>query len=145
MRSLIYERARWRKDHEHAVEQGLEDLLFFGCRNEASDYFFKEEWARFEAVGSLKTFVAFSRDQVSIIVPLCPMIYANDLISGRKSMFRIWCANNLLVSIEHLQKRVVWYTFADRLGRCLQPCEKRSLKVYRRKEICRETMPRGIS
>lgn len=65
MRSLVYERAKWREDHGYAVEEGLEDLLFFGCRNEGGDYFFKDEWARFVAEGSLKPFVAFSRDQVS--------------------------------------------------------------------------------
>lgn len=74
MRSLIYERAKWREDHGHAVEEGVEDLLFFGCRNEQSDYFFKEEWARFETEGSLKPFIAFSRDQVSILYS-CLILY----------------------------------------------------------------------
>ena len=63
MRSLIFERAAWRDRHPEVI-QGMEDILFFGCRNEDSDYFFKSEWEEFAKLGSLKTIVAFSRDQV---------------------------------------------------------------------------------
>lgn len=70
MRSLIYERAKWRENNGQAHVDGAEDILFFGCRNEQSDYFFKDEWARFGAEGALRTFTAFSRDQVCLTYPL---------------------------------------------------------------------------
>ena len=39
-------------------------MMFFGCRSEASDYFFKTEWERLSSDGKLILFNAFSRDQV---------------------------------------------------------------------------------
>jgi sulfite reductase alpha subunit-like flavoprotein len=73
MRSLIYQRIQWREEHiklqnGHAQEDGeiSKDLLFFGCRNAESDYFFKDEWAQLQSSGvPLEVFAAFSRDQVS--------------------------------------------------------------------------------
>ena len=72
MRSLIYQRKMWR-DEMKRVQNGhvggqdeAKDLLFFGCRNAGSDYFFKEEWAQLQSEGvPLEVFPAFSRDQVS--------------------------------------------------------------------------------
>ncbi len=37
--------------------------LFFGERNRASDYFYKEDWERWTAAGKLQLDLAFSRDQ----------------------------------------------------------------------------------
>jgi sulfite reductase alpha subunit-like flavoprotein len=72
MRSLIYQRMLWRQElkqaqNGHAQEQNqAKDLLFFGCRNAESDYFFKDEWAKLQSSGvPLEVFAAFSRDQVS--------------------------------------------------------------------------------
>lgn len=73
MRSLIYQRILWRKEqkklqngHAQQDDGSIKDLLFFGCRNAESDYFFKEEWAQLQSSGvPLEIFVAFSRDQVS--------------------------------------------------------------------------------
>lgn len=72
MRSLIYQRMQWREElkqaqNGHVQEQDqVKDLLFFGCRNAESDYFFKDEWAQLQSNGvPLEVFVAFSRDQVS--------------------------------------------------------------------------------
>ena len=66
MRSLIFERSKWREDHGVPTVDAMQDVLFFGCRNEQSDYFFKEEWAMLGAQEALKTFAAFSRDQVCV-------------------------------------------------------------------------------
>jgi sulfite reductase alpha subunit-like flavoprotein len=66
MRSLIYERVKWKEEHGRLIGEGCEDILFFGCRNEQSDYFFKDEWKKLGEQGILQTFAAFSRDQVSI-------------------------------------------------------------------------------
>jgi sulfite reductase alpha subunit-like flavoprotein len=38
-------------------------FLFFGCRNREKDFYCQKEWQEFESEGSLKHFVAFSRDQ----------------------------------------------------------------------------------
>jgi sulfite reductase alpha subunit-like flavoprotein len=67
MRSLTYERIKTRLEHGISVNEGCEDILLFGCRNEHSDYFFKEEWQALAEQGALRTFVAFSRDQVGAI------------------------------------------------------------------------------
>lgn len=62
MRSLIYERLDWDVRFE---TEGEKDMLFFGCRNADSDFFFRDEWIGFENRGLLVTHAAFSRDQVS--------------------------------------------------------------------------------
>ena len=41
-----------------------ETHLFFGCRNEAIDYIYREELEAFAADGLLTLHTAFSRDQV---------------------------------------------------------------------------------
>jgi sulfite reductase alpha subunit-like flavoprotein len=74
MRSLIYQRMLWREEQKklqngYAQEDdgSAKDLLFFGCRNAESDYFFKDEWAHLQSSGvPLEVFAAFSRDQVSM-------------------------------------------------------------------------------
>ena len=38
-------------------------MLFFGCRSQQADFFFKHEWSPLVARGSLELFTAFSRDQ----------------------------------------------------------------------------------
>jgi len=38
-------------------------LLFFGCRNEAADFHFREEWITCQRKDMLKMVTAFSRDQ----------------------------------------------------------------------------------
>ena len=44
-----------------------ETHLFFGCRNEAVDYIYREELEAFAADGLLTLHTAFSRDQVCIV------------------------------------------------------------------------------
>ncbi|KAF1990997.1 sulfite reductase flavo protein alpha-component [Aulographum hederae CBS 113979] len=67
MRSLIYERRAWSADSDgvsDAEEKSREtDILFYGCRNENADYFFKEEWEKIATDGGLTVHAAFSRDQ----------------------------------------------------------------------------------
>lgn len=89
MRSLIYQRMIWREQlkqaqNGHVQEQEMvKDLLFFGCRNAESDYFFKDEWAQLRSDGvPLEVFVAFSRDQVSYSLSLlstCPHVTTNTV------------------------------------------------------------------
>ena len=69
MRALAYERLA---AAQTACGQGEErkaaplsgDVLFFGCRNQQADYFFRDEWELLERNHGLKVFAAFSRDQV---------------------------------------------------------------------------------
>ena len=51
-RSMIAER--------HGIVSDL--VLFFGCRNESKDFFFKSEWTEMKDKNELQLFVAFSRD-----------------------------------------------------------------------------------
>lgn len=43
-------------------------MMFFGCRSEANDYFFKSEWEHLVNQKQLILFNAFSRDQVSLVI-----------------------------------------------------------------------------
>lgn len=69
MRSMIYERLEWGK------QLGIvpSSVLFFGCRNEKSDYFFRDEWHSLSDDG-VTIFSGFSRDQDK------PRTYVQDLI-----------------------------------------------------------------
>lgn len=53
-------------------------VLFFGCRNKESDYFFKEEWDILRQKAPLQIFTAFSRDQRQ-------KIYVQDLIRQKSA------------------------------------------------------------
>lgn len=65
MRALTYQRKFWREELQ-PKDVGAKDMLFFGCRNAESDYYFKDEWAQLQDEGiPLDVFAAFSRDQVS--------------------------------------------------------------------------------
>jgi sulfite reductase alpha subunit-like flavoprotein len=65
MRSLIHQRNHWRKELQEDTGKTSKDILFFGCRNAESDYFFKDEWEKLKEAGlPLEIYAAFSRDQV---------------------------------------------------------------------------------
>ena len=60
-----------------------ENLLFFGCRSQHSDYFFKDEWEVLSREIPLRVVPAFSRDQQK-------KIYVQDLIQETSSeVFRL--------------------------------------------------------
>lgn len=40
------------------------NVLFFGCRSESKDFYFRSEWEELTKAGKLRLFTAFSRDQV---------------------------------------------------------------------------------
>jgi sulfite reductase alpha subunit-like flavoprotein len=77
MRSLIYQRMQWRKELGVPSDGQAKDLLFFGCRNAESDYYFKEEWNSLKESGvPLQVYTAFSRDQVSSYhTSPCPIFF----------------------------------------------------------------------
>ncbi|XP_061887354.1 NADPH-dependent diflavin oxidoreductase 1 [Entelurus aequoreus] len=48
---------------ERTAEGKHDNVLFFGCRSESKDFYFGSEWEEMMAVGQLRLFSAFSRDQ----------------------------------------------------------------------------------
>ncbi|KAF2015450.1 sulfite reductase flavo protein alpha-component [Aaosphaeria arxii CBS 175.79] len=75
MRALTYQRKHWRSEQGGAsVDENTKDILFFGCRNAESDYFFKDEWKELIDGGApFEVLPAFSRDQRQ-------KVYVQDLI-----------------------------------------------------------------
>lgn len=74
MRALVQQRMQWRRQTSAQVTTTAKDLLFFGCRNAESDYFFQEEWKEYVDQGvPLEVFAAFSRDQRQ-------KVYVQDLV-----------------------------------------------------------------
>lgn len=73
-RSLIWERAQLKLDHGKTIGPSY---LFFGGRNKAADYFYKDEWG----LKTLQTtvFTAFSRDQKE-------KIYVQDVIRNEGAL-----------------------------------------------------------
>lgn len=65
MRSMIHQRLAWaHTPGVPKVGKALEgDFLFFGCRSEYADYFFRDEWDAFGASDGLSVRTAFSRDK----------------------------------------------------------------------------------
>ena len=45
--------------------------MFFGCRSEQKDFFFRDEWEALAEQGVLSIVTAFSRDQVSYFYLVC--------------------------------------------------------------------------
>ena len=81
LRSLIWERRLWLEDiwtnaQEYEARAVGKDMLFFGCRNEAADYFYQEEWADLKSRMPLEVHAAFSRDRPQ-------KVYVQDLIRQR--------------------------------------------------------------
>ncbi|KAI4720690.1 NADPH dependent diflavin oxidoreductase-like protein 1 [Aureobasidium sp. EXF-10727] len=75
MRSMIYERLEWARGSNSRQRS----VLFFGCRNEEADYFFRDEWQNFTDQG-LAVYPGFSRDQGK------PRTYVQDLIRQQGSL-----------------------------------------------------------
>lgn len=76
MRSMIYERMEWAEQvRTNPLDDATtaESFLFFGCRNEDADYFFRDEWTQISPE-SVRVFVGFSRDKDK------PKTYVQDLI-----------------------------------------------------------------
>uniref|UniRef100_A0A3P9HZ33 NADPH-dependent diflavin oxidoreductase 1 n=1 Tax=Oryzias latipes TaxID=8090 RepID=A0A3P9HZ33_ORYLA len=69
------------------------NVLFFGCRSESKDFFFRSEWELMVEAGGLTLFTAFSRDQEEKVY-VQHRVRENaallwDLISRRKACFYI--------------------------------------------------------
>ena len=79
MRAMIYERLMWNNASGQSVASLEGSVLFFGCRNQGADYFFKEEWQHLENKG-LKVFAGFSRDANE------PKTYVQDLLNHQSAL-----------------------------------------------------------
>ncbi|KAJ4986378.1 NADPH-dependent diflavin oxidoreductase 1 [Stagonosporopsis vannaccii] len=74
MRALIQQRKQWRDRLPPSQDAARKDILFFGCRNAESDFFFQSEWKSLVDGGApLHVFAAFSRDQRQ-------KVYVQDLV-----------------------------------------------------------------
>ncbi|KAL6718659.1 NAPDH-dependent diflavin reductase [Lecanora helva] len=96
MRSLIWERKLWLQDFNMltpavSFETTNDASLFFGCRNEAADYFFRDEWQDLQGQMPLTVHPAFSRDQRH-------KVYVQDLIRKQSdSVYKmLYEANGLI-------------------------------------------------
>nr|POF17113.1 nadph-dependent diflavin oxidoreductase 1 [Quercus suber] len=76
MRSMIFQRLAWaRSSPTRPPGQSLAgDILIFGCRASASDYFFRSEWDDLARTEGLTVLPAFSRDKS------VPRQYVQDII-----------------------------------------------------------------
>ncbi|EXJ62918.1 hypothetical protein A1O7_03361 [Cladophialophora yegresii CBS 114405] len=76
LRALIHEKIT------HHQQVG-ETVVFFGCRNETADFFFRDEWAaiRAEYPDALEVIPAFSRDQKSKVYVQDRLRQRSDLIA----------------------------------------------------------------
>ncbi|KAL8966171.1 MAG: hypothetical protein Q9197_006137 [Variospora fuerteventurae] len=88
MRSLIWERYQWYLSVP-SIKLG-ETVLFYGCRNEKADFFYREEWESMKEAMPLKVYTAFSRDQAAklyvqdVLVRQAELIY--DLLHSQDGM-----------------------------------------------------------
>ena len=83
IRSLIWERAEWRRQQREAngvttndlraVDETDQEVLFYGCRNQHADFSFRDEWESLAQESNLVVIPAFSRDQQQ-------KVYVQDLI-----------------------------------------------------------------
>ena len=81
MRSLILQRLTWAQETENGASPELKgDVLFFGCRGEHADYFFRDEWENMNQNAGLEFFTAFSRDNNK------PKEYVQDQIRANSGL-----------------------------------------------------------
>ncbi|KAK5118402.1 hypothetical protein LTR62_002916 [Meristemomyces frigidus] len=84
MRSMIQQRLLWAREMGvRGAGRRLEgDMLFFGCRSESADFFFREEWEELAESEGLTVLTAFSRDKAR------PRQYVQDLVREQRVAVR---------------------------------------------------------
>ena len=104
MRSLIWERLQWAQEESPDQDQNAEthladparmghSTLFFGCRRQATDYFYQDEWQDVQQRMALTVLPAFSRDQNH-------KVYVQDVIKRHAmSVYRQLCESRGLVYV----------------------------------------------
>ena len=85
---------------ERAHKQIANNYLFFGCRYRCSDFYFEEEWKRFQISGLLDYFVAFSRDYEH-------KIYVQHILwQQRERVFNLLTQNNAYIYVSGNAKQM---------------------------------------
>lgn len=104
MRSLIWERHDWQSSVTavNQTEDGTiancskvpgETVLFYGCRNQEADFFYRGEWEFLKEKMPLQVFTAFSRDQKI-------KVYVQDILKEQSELVhRLLCLQNGLVYV----------------------------------------------
>ena len=104
MRSFIWERSQWAQEKGPEQDQDAEthivdparighSTLFFGCRSQATDYFYQNEWQDLQQRTTLTVLPAFSRDQKH-------KVYVQDVIKRHAmSVYRQLCEGGGLVYV----------------------------------------------
>ncbi|KAM9840892.1 NADPH-dependent diflavin oxidoreductase 1 [Aulostomus maculatus] len=78
---------------ERTAEGKNANVLFFGCRSESKDFYFRSEWERMVNAGQLTLFTAFSRDQEEKVYVQqrvrenAPLLW--DLLANKRACFYI--------------------------------------------------------
>lgn len=101
MRSLAYERLKWRATGAADADVGM-DLLFFGCRNKDVDEYFKSEWNKM----NVTVHTAYSRDQVRFSIVLLAVFSRLLQSSERRSTYKILFASMAQMCFRVLSKEV---------------------------------------
>ena len=117
IRALIWQRWLWAQttasDSTNASPGPM--VLFFGCRNKDSDYFFRNEWTQLQDRGvPLTVFAAFSRDQAQ-------KVYVQDLVREQ---------HELLFRLLHDDKGIVFVCGSS--GRMPQAVRGALLEVFQK-------------
>ena len=91
IRSLLWQRLAWSSQHDRSSLGRC--ALFFGCRNEDADFFFKDDWKYLKDEMPLEVYPAFSRDQTQ-------KQYVQDLIThNSKTLYEIICLEQGIIFV----------------------------------------------
>ncbi|CAG2162563.1 unnamed protein product [Oppiella nova] len=119
---------------DRALKKISNNFLFFGCRYRKSDFYFEEEWKRFNENGFLDFFSAFSRDSDQ-------KVYVQNILWQQKDLvFELIHHKNALVYVsgnaKQMPKQVretICDIFKDRMGG--QPDSKETELLVNRLEL----------
>ncbi|XP_026195989.1 NADPH-dependent diflavin oxidoreductase 1 isoform X2 [Anabas testudineus] len=95
---------------ERVAEGKTVNILFFGCRSESKDFYFRSEWEEMMERGHLNLFTAFSRDQEEKVY-VQHRVRENaqllwDLIANKSACFYIAGAKQMPASVGDALKEV---------------------------------------
>lgn len=90
----------------------LVNVLFFGCRSESKDFYFRSEWEKAEKMGHLTLYTAFSRDQVRrMCSSQTDFFFKWQVIIC--SLFQVWMVCLTTVKFIHM---TIWDQIVSEMG-----------------------------